>query len=712
MLLEIPSIRLKIIDSHNFISAPLATFPKTFGLNELKKGYFPHYFNTKENKNYIGPLPDKKYYGYDTMKKDAREAFLKWYVEKIRENYEFELKKDLLEYCNSDVDILRRSCLELRREFLGIANIDPFQYITLPSVCMAIFRSKYLKDKTLGVFDVDFKDQYSKSSIAWLNSFKNSEIQHALNGGEVKILGVKVDGYDESSNTVYQYHGCFWHGCPRCFREETINNVKKEEMGDLLEKTKERTKQLEDSGYNVVEIWECSWKKSPLYKKYKNVEVVEPVNARDAYFGGRTEVFKEKAHSTVDKVLKYIDVCSLYPTVMYYDKYPVGHSKKIFAPSVYDPKWFGLIKCVVSAPKNLYIPVLPVKVKMEKSEKLVFSLCRSCTENKQCVCNHSDTERSFTGTWTTEEVKVALENGYKILKIYEVWHFKASTNIFKDYINDFMKIKLESSPHNYPSNEDYVQDVKNRQGINLDMGNVKPNPVKRALSKLCMNSLYGKFGQRQNMSQTEFVTEPSKFYEILLNDKLTDVNVFYISDEMVQMTYRSKDQYVDNHFNTNIFIALFTTANARLRLHNQLEKLGEAVVYCDTDSIIYYDDGKNSVKTGDLLGDWTDELGGSYIVKFLATGPKSYYYITSNGKEVIKVKGFTLHHNNAIKINGEALEKLIDGEIQNVKVTNKQITRDKNSKQLVNKEETKTLTFNFDKRIISGNYDTIPYGYK
>lgn len=63
MLLEIPSIRLKIIDSHNFISAPLATFPKTFGLNELKKGYFPHYFNTKENKNYIGPLPDKKYYG-------------------------------------------------------------------------------------------------------------------------------------------------------------------------------------------------------------------------------------------------------------------------------------------------------------------------------------------------------------------------------------------------------------------------------------------------------------------------------------------------------------------------------------------------------------------------------------------------------------------------------------------------------------------------
>ena len=36
----------------------LANFPKTFGLNELSKGYFPHYFNTDANQNYEGPLPD------------------------------------------------------------------------------------------------------------------------------------------------------------------------------------------------------------------------------------------------------------------------------------------------------------------------------------------------------------------------------------------------------------------------------------------------------------------------------------------------------------------------------------------------------------------------------------------------------------------------------------------------------------------------------
>ena len=675
----------------------------------MKKGYFPHFFNTKENEKYVGPLPDKKYYGYNTMKKEARKVFLEWYLGKVRENYVFNLQKDLLEYCNSDVDILRRSCLKLRDEFLDIANVDPFQYITLPSLCMAIFRSKYLKPFTIGVFDPDFKDQYSKSSIAWLKSFENENIQHALNGGEVKICGDKVDGFDKETNTVYQYHGCFWHGCPRCYSEDTVNNVKRKKMEDLYEMTKERSNQLRNGNYNLVETWECVWKKSSLYKDYKTMEVVEPIKPRDSYFGGRTEVFKLKAVSTEDKKIKYIDVCSLYPTVI--DKYPVGHPWKVYSPKSYNPQWFGLIKCEVLAPKDLYAPVLPVKVKMDKAEKLVFALCRLCAERKQAKCTHSKSQRVFTGTWTTAEIRVALEKGYTIQKIHEVWHFKASTDIFKGYISDFMKLKLESSPHSYPTNEAYVEDVWKRQGIKLDLDNIKPNPVRRQLAKLAMNSLYGKFGQRNNMAQNEFVTDVCRFYELLLDKRLEDVNLIFISDEMVQVTYKYKDYYVKNDYNTNIFIAAFTTANARLRLYEKLGELGKAVIYCDTDSIVYYDNGINTIPNGDLLGEWTDELGGGYIVKWLATGPKSYYYKTSDGKDTTKCKGFTLHHKNAEKINAESMEKLIDQEIVRVQVTNNQITRNKKTKQLINKEETKTLSFNFDKRIIIDSYDTISYGY-
>jgi hypothetical protein len=81
----IKSINLRIIDSSNFVQGPLKNFPKTFGLKELKKGYFPHFFNTTENQNYIGKIPDTKYYGVNSMKPKEREEFLEWHKQKRKE---------------------------------------------------------------------------------------------------------------------------------------------------------------------------------------------------------------------------------------------------------------------------------------------------------------------------------------------------------------------------------------------------------------------------------------------------------------------------------------------------------------------------------------------------------------------------------------------------------------------------------------------------
>ena len=70
---------IKFIDSISFTLIPLRDFPKTFGLTEIAKGYFPHKFSTYENQDYIGPYPDMSYYGYDEMKKIDREMFDEWY---------------------------------------------------------------------------------------------------------------------------------------------------------------------------------------------------------------------------------------------------------------------------------------------------------------------------------------------------------------------------------------------------------------------------------------------------------------------------------------------------------------------------------------------------------------------------------------------------------------------------------------------------------
>ena len=56
LTLNVPMLDIKFVDSLCFIPMRLANFPKTFGLNELAKGYFPHYFNIEANQNYEGPL--------------------------------------------------------------------------------------------------------------------------------------------------------------------------------------------------------------------------------------------------------------------------------------------------------------------------------------------------------------------------------------------------------------------------------------------------------------------------------------------------------------------------------------------------------------------------------------------------------------------------------------------------------------------------------
>ena len=68
----------------------LAAFPKTFGLTELQKGYFPYFFNHAENQEYVGPLPDAKYYDPDGMSPADHEKFFAWYNDLVRKEHVFD----------------------------------------------------------------------------------------------------------------------------------------------------------------------------------------------------------------------------------------------------------------------------------------------------------------------------------------------------------------------------------------------------------------------------------------------------------------------------------------------------------------------------------------------------------------------------------------------------------------------------------------------
>ena len=216
--MTIPLFNIKFIDSLNFITMSLAKFPKTFGQDELCKGYFPHMFNKDENQNYVGPIPCQNDYGVNFMKPGEREAFITWHDEQVANNYRYDFREEIIKYCRSDVDILRKCCLLYREMFRKETGIDPFnKALTIASYCQEVYRTNFLKKDTIAIFNHDrqLKTKQSNVAVKWLSYISEKEdlyIQHVRNGGEKRFGDYSLDGYCEETLTAYEFQGCFWHG--------------------------------------------------------------------------------------------------------------------------------------------------------------------------------------------------------------------------------------------------------------------------------------------------------------------------------------------------------------------------------------------------------------------------------------------------------------------------------------------------------------------
>ena len=111
--------------------------------------------------------------------------------------------------------------------------------------------------------------------LEWEAKKRGIHIHHARcgHGGERQILGARVDGYHPESKTVFQFHGCLWHGCEKCYPEERQKPVQQNtRQGKVIprldtekqpmsrktayELTLLRTQFLRKEGYRVVEKWE------------------------------------------------------------------------------------------------------------------------------------------------------------------------------------------------------------------------------------------------------------------------------------------------------------------------------------------------------------------------------------------------------------------------------------------------------------------------
>ena len=765
-------------DSLNYLPMKLRDFSSAFRL-ETVKGDFPHKFNRQENEDYRGQIPDIDFYSPQFMTEKTYDEFLTWWMDVAQKQLDGELgewvfKDELIKYCEADVDLLYEGWMKFVQVSFETTGIWPtVENCTLASFCNMVWRSSLDKNSPeIGLIPKGgyAKDNsHSKISLMWLKYldafYYGGQMHYAgKNAGEKLITvnkgQVAVDGYCEEGKVIFEFFGCFYHGCVRCYSPDSHSGVGGAKIRDLYTRTMNRVGNLRKQGYEVQYIWECEWRNemetcAEVQQRLAEIEdqllhVSDRLNPRDAFFGGRVEATRlyHCADLQEGEYIKFLDFTSLYPYVNKEGTYPVGHPEILRGhPSEFDYSdcaYYGLVKCSVLPPRGLFHPVLPARI----NEKLMFALCRTCAQElSREECSHSDEERTLHGTWATPELYRATYYGYVIKEITEVWHYKRKKKgMFADYVNKFLKIKQEASgfPKGVDTEEQkdtYVADYFKNEGVSLDKNNIAKNPCQRKFGKQCLNCLWGFWGRCLCKSETLITHNRDEFLKFIYSEKRSNVHMKFLNDFTVMLTGTPEEEFVAADTKGNLVIALFTTALARGVLYNTLlAELGHRILYMDTDSAAFIanvNQPELDPAEGNYLGDLTNVLenpSDNIIDVFMAGGPKNYGYTTMDretleegSKSCLKIRCITLNRTSLKHVNLETLKKLLfnsqcsdlpkqqSGLVDTaIPVPRFTIARGDSADPFILKpvEDDKLYRLVFDKRRIDfDDYKCYPYGY-
>ncbi|PFX14055.1 hypothetical protein AWC38_SpisGene21823 [Stylophora pistillata] len=480
-----------------------------------------------------------EFYDPDGISVKEKAEFEAWYAEENSKNLPFELIKELIAYCRSDVALLKAGCLKFIDEFQAIAKFDPMEKcVTIAQACNRYCRECVMAPDSIAIEPENGWEGATPNHqhvalewLTWTERRLGTRIQHARQGGEYSTPHgsrvYTVDGYDAETRTIYEFHGCLFYGCRECFpkRNQVAFSSTVLTVEALRRQTAQKTATFQRLGYTVVEMWRCRWEKQKkadpdLRNFIQSLTFTAPLQPREAFFGGRTgaTTLYHRIDPTQGEQIRYVDVTSEYPWVNKYGEYPIGHPTMYLEPADQDPyAYYGVMKVSILPPTHLFNPVLP-----------------------------------------------------------------------------------------HPALLD------------------------------------------------------------LLDDPLQQVQeVRILSPELVEVVAKRDDQDPEKGRAINVFIAAFTTCQARLKLYQFLEILQDRVLYYDTDSVVYkWKPGESEIALGDYLADMTNELDeGDNNVEFISAGAKNYGYLTAHGKCCVKVKGFSLNVRGMVQLNYEIMKQNILDEI-------------------------------------------------
>lgn len=211
------------------------------------------------------------------------------------------------------------------------------------------------------------------------------------------------------------------------------------------------------------------------------------------------------------------------------------------------------------------------------------------------------------------------------------------------------------------------------------------------------------------------MTSPRRFFQLLSDEGCHVSDVQAINQDCVFVTHKKGKEFQTPALNTNVIVAAYVTTHARLELFSYLHQLGTRALYCDTDSVIYrHEEGKYNPPLSEFVGGMTDELAGSYITEYVSNGPKNYAYRTADGKQVVKIKGFTLNYVAARQLSFDVMKTLAmsNEETQINVVERPKISRDLKRRKINTLPSSKSYQRIFDKRVRNAlDHTSLPYGF-
>lgn len=696
----------------------LSKVAQSFKLS-IKKSYFPYKFVNKDNINYIGEIPDKKYWNENDYEK-FWETVVIGNVEKILDELNHKISRNS-RYIIEELDRIMGDllyfieCVENNRDTHN--KNYPYEYYKFNFGDISyIEKIKKIKDKINEVGEyIKTKDSKSKhvgeGRIRVCKSYLDDCIrdidEHNENLKKKSIIEKNIKKMKENINPkLYKYDlkkECTEYCEMDCkvlygIAKKHINNsiyIVEQDGNKRLVNTSmcgtgaSIAKKTFEQGFLDREIYASPDKQS---KYYGNPED----RARKSFSGGRTEVFKKefvrqtnknsiiknKFDKYSHKKLSYVDINSSYPASMMKEvpvayqgtNYLGGEFNKSNIDHVRELTLYGISKFTLNSTCNdKEIPFLHIKSKKGDFVFLKDYDSSKCDGELQYIWGYQIKN-------TLQKLDYTIE--YKLCDHY------IGSAIFSNYINYQYNKRLEAKRNGDGALSEYC--------------------------KLLMNSLYGKFAQRQYESKI-----------IIDKDNLQEYSLMVSNPDFLVTGYEDIDyegtiivKYFDlRQQETNpgalVRISSYISMLSRCNLHDFMYACTnngqdwDNVYYCDTDSLFTTADLESPTIKPFIhqseLGKWKVEEYCGKVLNDIDTAyfaaPKLYYYnqdnITVNKSKGVRESDIKTNMKE-YDIQGKNLYKdLVDG--VSIEVKNDSLfKRSLNSVSII--EQTRTIKAVLNKR--------------